>query len=411
MVLTSYEDIRDFCSLIHPVIKIPLFFIDDNGFILYEVSGDTPINPLSDFRDSIFSEIKRKSQKTPYTLSSKYLENYLVINVETDPSKTGYLIIGPTIPHLVSEAFDSILDTKISPREKAALIKYYKLLPIVNYHDLIKLGIFIHYLIYKKIIDFDSINIISNVLKNVQSKVDNEFSIQYRDINYHRRSSFFEKFFYSLVKNGETEKLKELLKLHSLDGEYIVLAKNNPLRSWKNLVICFITICCRAAMEGGLPTETTYALSDVYIQELEDLASIKDVEDFASKVFLDLTDRVRRLKEQKHSKLITMCQNYVSKNLNENISLSVIAKQLNVSKTYLSNQFRKEVGIPLSDYILKEKISEAKRMLLYTQFPILEIYMALGFCDQSHFTKVFKRVTGLTPKQFRDSYSSSMIWY
>lgn len=226
-----------------------------------------------------------------------------------------------------------------------------------------------------------------------------------------RRSSFFERYFYNLIKNGETEKLKELLKIHSLDGEYIVLAKNNPLRSWNNLVICFITISCRAAMEGGLPTETKYAISDVYIQELEELTSIKDVEDLANEVFIDLAGRVRNLKTHQYSKLVTMCQNYISKNLSENITLQSLANQLKVNSSYLSNLFTKEVGASLSEYIIKEKISEAKRMLLFTQFSILEIYTALGFCDQSHFTKVFKKSTGSTPKQFRNIFSSSTLWY
>ena len=411
MYLNDYEELKNFCVMIYSIIKMPVFFIESNGILLFEISEGNLQNPICNYRDTVNNDLQnRKIENFPQIISSKFLENFLVLNIEIDNVKKGYLIFGPSIAHLTNETLDLIIDLGITAKEKLSLKKYYDLLPVKNYHDLTKLGIFVHFIIYKEKIDFDSINTISNALQNIYSKIEDESIIQYRDINYLRRSSFFERYFYNLIRDGETEKLTELLKIHSLDGEYIILAKNNPLRSWKNLVISFITISSRAAMEGGLSTETTYAISDVYIQELEELASIKDVEDLANRVFIDLAERVKKLKNQRYSKLVTMCQSYISKYLNEDIKFSTLASQLKVNSSYLSNLFKKEVGIPLSEYILKEKISEAKRMLLFTQFSILDIYTALCFCDQSHFTKTFKKATGLTPKQFRNSYSSSTLW-
>lgn len=411
MHLKSYEDLKDFCDLINPIIKMPIFFIDNNGILLFEICDNQLSNPLHDYRDNIYRDIlKRDIGKYPQTLSSRFQENFLVLFVEIDDTLKGYLLFGPSIAHLTNEPIDLIIDCKINAREKISITRYYKSLPVINYHDLIKLGIFVHYTLYTEKIDFDLINTVSNALQNVSLKVENEHTIQYRDVNYLQRSSFYERLFYNLIKNGETDKLKELLKLHSLDGEAIVLAKNNPLRSWKNLVICFITISCRAAMDGGLSTESTYVISDVYIQELEMLNTIKDVEDFANKVFIDLAERVSRLKNQQYSKLVIMSQNYIYQNLGEDIKLSGLAQMLKVNASYLSDLFKKEVGMSLTEYVLEEKIREAKRMLLFTQFSILEIYTELGFCDQSHFTKVFKKISGLTPKQFRNSYSSSTLW-
>ena len=412
MFLNSYRDLEDFCMLLHSVQKIPVQFVEDNGLVLFEISEGTGNNPLTDYREGLFTDIlKRGSGEFPRTYSSEYLENFLVVYAETSDGNRGYLVLGPCIAHVVSDSLDSIIDVRITAKDKGALNRYYKTLQVINYHDLVKLGIFVHYLLHKKILDYESINTAGNALQNFHTRIENEFNIQFRDINYLHRSSFFERHFYNLIKNGETEELKKLLNVHSLDGEYIVLAKNNPLRSWKNLVICFITISCRAAMEGGLATETIYAISDVYIQELEELVTIKDVEDLANKVFLDLAGRVRDLKRHHYSKLVTMCQNLISGNLDKTISLAELARQLNVNGSYLSAVFKKEVGIPVSEYILQEKISEAKRMLLFTRFSILDISTSLDFCDQSHFTKVFKKNTGLSPREFRNTHSSSTLWY
>ncbi len=412
MLLQNNTELQDFSAILYSVIKIPILVIDENGLALFKIADNEIENPINDNREAIFSDIiSRSREEFPRTYSSEYLENFLALTVSLPDGQNGFMILGPSIAHVIDESIDSVINRRMSAKEKSLLIKYYKLLPVINYHELIKHGIFIHYILHKEKIDLDSINTADSALQNFHLKIENEYNIQYRDLNYLHRSSFFERHFYSLIKNGETDKLKKLLSVHSLDGEYIVLAKNNPLRSWKNLVICFITISCRAAMEGGLATETTYAISDVFIQKLEELNRIKDVEDLANKVFIDLADRVNSLKKMHYSKLVTRALNYISKNMDKTLTLAQISEQLDVNGSYLSNAFKTEVGISVTEYIMKEKISEAKRMLLFTQFSILDISTALNFYDQSHFTKVFKKFTDQSPKQFRNEHSSSTLWY
>jgi len=407
MFFNDYDELKHFCILINSVIRIPVFFIEDTGLIIFEVSENTIKNPLYDYRVSIFKDIISTCNKnnSPQVVSTKYLENFLVLFIELNTARSGYLVFGPSIAHIYNE---NLTDIEITPKEKSMLIKYYKNLPLINYHELIKLGIFVYYITYKKQIDFESINKTSKYLENVCSKIEIEHNI-HRDLNYLHPSSTDERFLFDFITNGETEKLKEFLKQTSFHGEYVVLAKN-PLRSWKNLVICFITISGRAAMEGGLPTDTVYAICDSCIQELEELASIKDVQDFGNKIYIDFAERVQKIKKQKYPKLITMCLSYISKNLDKRIRLSDISEYLNVNCSYISSLFKEVIGIPISEYVLNEKTKEAKRMLLFTQFSVLDISNAFGFCDQSHFTKTFKRVTGLTPKEFRNSYSSSSLW-
>jgi len=63
--------------------------------------------------------------------------------------------------------------------------------------------------------------------------------------------------------------------------------------------------------------------------------------------------------------------------------------------------FKKEVGMSITEYILNQKVEEAKRLLTQTDYQISDIYTWLNFHDQSHFTKVFKKYTGTTPKKFK----------
>ncbi|WP_396129821.1 helix-turn-helix domain-containing protein [Exiguobacterium mexicanum] len=61
----------------------------------------------------------------------------------------------------------------------------------------------------------------------------------------------------------------------------------------------------------------------------------------------------------------------------------------------------KEVSLSSTEYVLREKVTVAKKLLKYTDDPISEIYTWLIFRDQSQFLKVFKQYTGMTPKQFK----------
>lgn len=70
---------------------------------------------------------------------------------------------------------------------------------------------------------------------------------------------------------------------------------------------------------------------------------------------------------------------------------------------YLSQLFKKEVGIPISDYIQQERIEEAKKLIALSDTPLSDVCSSLTFNDQSYFTKVFKKFTGVTPKQYRNN--------
>jgi AraC-like DNA-binding protein len=68
---------------------------------------------------------------------------------------------------------------------------------------------------------------------------------------------------------------------------------------------------------------------------------------------------------------------------------------------YLSALFKKTEQITITDYILREKVKLAKNLLTYSEYTIEHIGLYLGFSSQSHFGKVFKKYTGVTPNLYR----------
>ena len=91
---------------------------------------------------------------------------------------------------------------------------------------------------------------------------------------------------------------------------------------------------------------------------------------------------------------------YINENLSSDCSLKTVAKAVNVSPNYLQTVFSKSFGISPYKYSVVKKIEKAKNMIAVGNKSILEISLELGFCSQSHFNRIFKKITGETPKKF-----------
>ncbi|MGD1833902.1 MAG: response regulator transcription factor [Sphaerochaetaceae bacterium] len=102
-----------------------------------------------------------------------------------------------------------------------------------------------------------------------------------------------------------------------------------------------------------------------------------------------------------YSKNIRDALDLIDRKYKNNISLEELARELGLTSTYLSKLFKREVGIKFKEYILQKQMDEAKRLLRETNDKIYEIAEAVGFSDQHYFSDVFKRMTSLTPLEYR----------
>ena len=83
------------------------------------------------------------------------------------------------------------------------------------------------------------------------------------------------------------------------------------------------------------------------------------------------------------------------------ITLNQLAEMVYLSPSYLSRIFTKETGNSFNDYLNAVRINKAKSLLKYNDLRVADVANAVGFDDQSYFTKVFRRITGVTPVKYR----------
>lgn len=93
--------------------------------------------------------------------------------------------------------------------------------------------------------------------------------------------------------------------------------------------------------------------------------------------------------------------NLLDKRYRSAVRLAEVAAHAGVNPRYLSRVFRRCVGVTLTGYVRRRRIDWAGERLVTTDLPLSRIAMEAGFTDQAHFARLFKRVTGLTPRAFR----------
>ncbi len=178
------------------------------------------------------------------------------------------------------------------------------------------------------------------------------------------------------------------------------------LRQQKNTFIVTAALASRAAVQGGMEVEDAFSTSDSYIQQCEMLTAPEAVTNLQYRMILDYTERVGRLRRGRQpTRLALDVANYVRRHLPEAITAQELARALFLSRPYLSRRFREETGETLTDFILREKTEEAKRLLRYSDKSLTAVSSYLGFSSPSHFSRVFKRYAGCLPREYRGKYA------
>ena len=177
---------------------------------------------------------------------------------------------------------------------------------------------------------------------------------------------------------------------------------SNQLRQQKNLLIVAATLESRAAIDGGVDTEEAFSLSDQYIQKCEICRDAARLFQLHLEMAMDFAKRAMEIQRQaKGSPLAVKVLHYISHHLSDSISTDDLARSLYLSHTRLSAKFKEETGENLSEFILRQKIEVAKRLLRSTDKTATSIATYLGFSSQSHFTRTFQKYAGCSPREFR----------
>lgn len=167
---------------------------------------------------------------------------------------------------------------------------------------------------------------------------------------------------------------------------------------------------------GGMPcfhTKKADAFCDV-LDELFEVASsssyVRDMK-ICEKLTSLLTilmeeawnpDRTHNISEKRRN--LQMVKGYLDQNYQKKITLDQLSEQFYINKFYLSKIFSEQYGMTINRYLLELRITQAKRLLRFTSLPIEKIAVECGISDSNYFARVFKKIEGIAPGEYRKKW-------
>ncbi len=186
------------------------------------------------------------------------------------------------------------------------------------------------------------------------------------------------------------------LKENQLDNYPLA---TQPLRSIKNNLICAVAVMCRYAADLGADDERCYALSDYYINDIEEHVDVHNWNNVILEIARHYTELVRNGREEQYTLPIRRSIRYIHHHLYEPCTLSEVAQAVGLHPNYLSALFKTETGVSMSCYIRELKMSEAKNLLQEKTHSVSEIAEMLGYHSLSYFSKTFHNIYGCSPRE------------
>lgn len=363
------------------------------------IYNEYSFTPLFDFLNSFVKE------NILYHYTDAYRCNYSIFSfVSADQWKPTYAIIGPYLTDEIgSEQLLMIQEKLALPAAlEHEMREYYNAVPIfleiTRFYSMLSImaeqvlehpkGFAVQHLDYDTDIDLaqasyrsDSTPAISSKLIEDRYKAENEMLMA--------------------VTQGNASKAQ--IAYHNFLQFHIAPRFNDPIRNIKNLTIVLNTLLRKAVESSNVHPIHIDEVSRDFAIRIEAICSLNEVDELQTAMIRKYCMLVTNHSLTGYSPLIQRVINYIDMNLDQSLSLRQLSDLLSVNSSYLSTLFKKELGITLTDFINQEKIRYAITLLNKTDTQIQNIASQVGIYDVNYFIKVFKKINGMTPKEYRDS--------
>lgn len=324
----------------------------------------------------------------------------VVVRHDQERQVQGFYAIGPVLTGKYSrKEVERIAETlNLSISKKLALIDCLQAVPYISINVLFQHTVALHYYVTGRKVR------ISDFAYHTARQEQKKKRPEYDEIPH--APHFNEKKLLNMVRAGNLDYHDALSAVISASPG-IRMPQTDPVRQAKYSVVSFITLCTRAAIEGGLSSEWAYTLSDTYTVAVDSAQNISEIAAISHTMYEDFIRRVNQVRRKAGiSKPVRMCCDYIDTHVTDPLRLKTLAEQVGYTEYYLSRKFKEETGITINAYICRARIREAKSLLAATNLSVHEIADQLHFSSRSYFSEQFKKDTGMLPLEYREKHMS-----
>lgn len=223
-------------------------------------------------------------------------------------------------------------------------------------------------------------------------------SINYSDIykRYHIENRLLK-----LIEKGEVESIIQAYDEMQDESSSLLDLYLSPV--YQSPISILRALARKAAEKSGLSVITIDQITQKSVQRLSGASNIKKQGQYCYEMLIELTAAVRNhlVNTNGYSPAIVKAVEYLSLNYTQNISLESLCRITDYSPSHLAKIFKQETGRTITQYIAYLRCRQAAEMLRETSLPIQEISCYVGYTDNNYFVKVFKKVMGTTPSEYR----------
>lgn len=409
--IVEKEHLVEMLEAFQTCVELPIQVIDENGDILESCGPETCFCqtfkkhlPSGDTCEILHTNASKRaiSLGETYIFSCHANLNHIVFPLMNKDTFFGSILVGP----FLMDSPDSLLILDISKRYTIpveSLLELYEdsnSIKVITPAHVTQISKLLYYLFSSLISDSRQQLIINQSKLHQQSKI-NESIQMYKSFGEEQKSSYpyeKEKELITKVKTKNVHEAKGIL--NDLLG-YVLFSEGNSMDVLKARAIELCSLLSRAAIEGGAATDSILKINNHFLQNLQ---SINNLDELCYKLQESVevfTDSMFNYIPSKNNELIKKAISHISKNYSKTLTLEEVANHVHLNSAYFSTVFKQSCGSSFKEYLNMVRIEESKRLLANTDYSVIDIAIAVGFEDQSYFSKVFKKYTGLTPKQYR----------
>ena len=237
---------------------------------------------------------------------------------------------------------------------------------------------------------------ISGYQKFIQKRKEEKFQ--------HLSIEFFSKMFH-YIELSEPDKM---LEAYAETRDFIGFRESKPVDFYRILIVAFASYSNMLAFKQNISSYNAFNLSDYYIGMAFNTTDIDKLRGIYEQEVRHFCLLFKSNKARFSHKIINQIIEYVFINLYFPITISSISEHLGLTPNYISRLFKKHTGISLKDYIYYVKIQEAYTLYANSNDSLTDITASLGFSDLSHYDKICKKYTGVSPRKLTKEIVDSL---
>lgn len=216
-----------------------------------------------------------------------------------------------------------------------------------------------------------------------------------------------------IKSNGELD-----IKSSNLEDKLIICIKQMDIQAISELIIehlktipsrevvyeevySIISLLIKCMEKNGMNPTDIICNKNMLLKSITSKETIADITEDIKTVICNMFTIMKTTDFTGSSRIIAEVKQVIDENLHEDISLEKVAQKIYMHPMYLSRMFKKETGKNFIDYVTNIRINRAKQLMSDFSLKTYEISEKVGYRSSKHFSKVFKTVTGITPKEYR----------